>query len=104
MPFTIVYTTHPDMKTAKAIAQGLLDQQLIACANFFSGESMYRWEGKMVDEKEIVALFKTSSDKTAAVEEYIRKEHPYDTPCIITLPVSANEKYEQWIASCTRKS
>ena len=46
-----VYITCKDKKEARKISRFLLEKKLIACANIFPIESMYRWEGKMVDDE-----------------------------------------------------
>ena len=41
----------------------LLEDRLIACANLLGeSRSIYRWEGEVQSEREIIALFKTSAE------------------------------------------
>lgn len=98
MPFTILYVTHPSIEAAKTCAADLLDQKLIACANFFAIENMYQWKGERVSENEVVSILKTTNEKVDAAEKAILAMHSYEVPCVMRLPVSANTSYEQWIA------
>ncbi|MBD3209593.1 divalent-cation tolerance protein CutA [Candidatus Woesearchaeota archaeon] len=102
MPFTILYTTHPDKDTARKIAKKLLEKKLIACANFFQSSNYYTWEEILREDKETIALFKLPTQNVEKAEKTILALHPYDTPCIITLPVTANKAYEDWLAGCTK--
>jgi periplasmic divalent cation tolerance protein len=95
--FIFIYITNPDKEKAKEIAKHLLNKRLIACANIFPIESIYRWEGKINDEEEFVAICKTTEDKFDNVKQEVESIHPYDTPCIIRIPVSSNEKYFNWL-------
>jgi periplasmic divalent cation tolerance protein len=97
MGFIVIYITHPDLKTAKKIVAALLEQRLIACANFFPIESAYRWKGKVEHSKEIVSIVKTAKKNWRKVKDEVIKLHPYETPCIMRFDVRANEDYEKWI-------
>ena len=93
------YITNPDRKTARKVAVLLLKKKLAACANIFPIESIYLWKGKMRNEKEVVLIAKTSGSRFPALKKEVEKMHPYEVPCIIKIPVQANEKYAKWILS-----
>ena len=93
----LVYITNPTKEEAKKIAKHLLEKKLIACANIFPIESMYHWEGKVAEEKEFVLLGKTKEENYAKITDEVEKIHSYDTPCILRLPMEANEKYKSWL-------
>lgn len=97
MPFLVFYVTHPDEATARQIATRLLDERLIACANIFPIQSMYRWEGAIQQENEWVSILKTSLALEKDLEAALIHLHPYQTPCILRYEVRANETYEQWV-------
>jgi len=97
MTFILIYVTHENLEQAKKIANHLLDKKLIACANFSPITSMYFWNNKIEESNEIVSILKTKTENWEVVKKEIEKIHPYDTPCIIKLDVSANENYESWI-------
>jgi periplasmic divalent cation tolerance protein len=94
----LVYITTPSREVAKDIAKKLLRKRLIACANIQgTGASLYWWKGKIAKEKEAVLFAKTTKSKIKAVEKAVRKMHPYETPCIITIPVKANKDFSEWV-------
>lgn len=95
--FIFLYVTAPDKAEAQKISKHLLDQKLIACANIFPIESVYRWKGKMVEGKEVVLILKTVKDKVAVVRKEIEKIHSYEIPCIAEIDVKVNEKYAVWL-------
>jgi periplasmic divalent cation tolerance protein len=101
---TFVYVTNPDKMTAKKIANVLLEKRLIACANLYDIDSMYWWEGNILDEPEVVMIAKTTSDKFEKVKNEIEVVHPYSVPCVIQMPViNSNESYKKWILEETQK-
>ena len=97
MNFIFVYITNPTKKEAKKIANRLLKKKLIACANVFPINSLYWWEGKIVDENEFVLIAKTSDANFEKVKKEVEKIHSYKIPCIIKIPVSSNKEYFDWL-------
>jgi periplasmic divalent cation tolerance protein len=94
----VVLVTAPELKTARALARASLKARLVACVNLLPKiESHYRWQGKLETSAEILILFKTNSDRLAALEKLVLANHPYDTPEFIALPVThANRRYLAW--------
>ncbi len=97
MNFIFVYITNPTKKEAKKIAKHLLGKKLIACGNIFPINSLYWWEGKIVDENEFVLIAKTTNTNFEKVKKEVEKIHSYKIPCIIKIPVSSNKKYFNWL-------
>jgi len=98
----IVYTTFPDMESARKIVRALLEKKLIACANLREHEAYYWWEGKIEEGKEVGAILKTKIDNWKAVREFLQKNHPYSTPAIIRLDVDrVNREYLEWLLDVT---
>ena len=91
-----IYVTAPPAE-AKNIALHLLQKKLIACANLFPIQSLYRWEGKIKDEQESVLILKTTPDYFPKVKQEILNIHSYKVPCIAKLNVKVNAAYAQWI-------
>ena len=54
-----VYITCKDDKEAKKIATLLLSKKMIACANIFPIKSIFSWNGKIHQSKEVALLAKT---------------------------------------------
>lgn len=97
--FVVVLVTAPDLKTARILAKAALTARSVACANLVTGiESHYWWNGKMEAGTEVLIIFKTLKPQLAALEKLILARHPYDTPEMIVLPLSAGtRKYLDWI-------
>ncbi|HLC51062.1 MAG TPA: divalent-cation tolerance protein CutA [archaeon] len=97
MGYIFVYITNPSKSVAKKVAECLIKKKLIACANIFQTNSLYRWKGRIADEKEFNLIAKTTSSKFEAVKREVEKIHPYAIPCITKIPVSFNKEYAKWI-------
>lgn len=95
----IVLCTFPDQEKAAQIATEIVTEGLAACANIIpSVRSIYRWEGKIHDEAEALAIFKLKAAGFEKLELAILAKHPYDTPEIIALTVEqATDKYLRWV-------
>ncbi|HLC89746.1 MAG TPA: divalent cation tolerance protein CutA [Patescibacteria group bacterium] len=97
-----IYVTFPNLKTAKKIASVLLKKRLIACVNFFPIKSNYWWQGKIVKDSEIMAIYKTSSKNWLKVQREIKKRHSYTVSAIEKIEVKTDENYERWVKEVTR--
>jgi periplasmic divalent cation tolerance protein len=95
----LVYCPCPSLEQAKRIGKGLLDEGLAGCINILPGLiSIYDWEGAREEASETVLIAKTSAAAAAGVRGYVEREHPYDLPAILTLPLaSVNERYSDWL-------
>lgn len=94
----LLYITNPNREIALKIATRLLEKRLIACANMFPIDSIYQWEGEVVNDEEIVLLVKTTNTAVSAVTQAVSSLHPYSTPCILVLPSHANDAYSSWVS------
>jgi periplasmic divalent cation tolerance protein len=99
----VVLCTCPDEATARKIATALLAAELAACVNCVAGiRSMYRWEGQIRDDAEVLLVIKTRTARYGALETLVRASHPYELPEIIALPVVAGARdYLDWIGQAT---
>ena len=95
----IVFTTFPTEEAAAAAARVLVEERLIACANLLPlARSLYRWEGKVADEREVVVLMKTRKQDWAALMSRLHDLHPYDTPECVAVRVAAGAPgYMAWL-------
>jgi periplasmic divalent cation tolerance protein len=95
----VVLTTVASADEAVALIRTLLDRRLIACGNILPGvRSLYRWEGKVADEREVIVLLKTRGARIEALEMAFGELHPYKVPELLALPVAAGlHKYLEWI-------
>lgn len=94
----------PSQTVANEVATALVEERLAACVNRLPGvKSIYRWEGKVTRDEEILLLIKTTGNHYPAIEQTIKKLHPFDTPEIIATPITAGSaEYLQWLQDATR--
>ena len=94
----VMITTGSEEEAAR-IAEGLLKERLIACANLLGGiRSLYRWQGKVCDDREILMLCKTERRLFARLSEMVKSIHSYEVPEIIALPlVEGWPPYLEWV-------
>jgi periplasmic divalent cation tolerance protein len=94
----VVLCTFPDLDQARQIGAALVERQVAACVNLLPGvESIYRWQGKVEQAGEVLALIKTT--RYPDLEAAIKELHPYDVPEILALPVAAGlPAYLAWMA------
>ncbi len=93
----LIYTTCKDKKEAEKISLHLIGRKLAACTNYFPINSMYKWKGKLVKDKEFAVVIKTQPKHFKSVESEIKKLHSYECPCIIRISGIGNKQYEQWL-------
>ena len=93
----LIYIICRDEKEAVKISKHLLNKRLIACSNLCPIRSLYRWKGKIQDEKEFVIMAKTKEKNYGKIKEEVKKLHSYDVPCILKIDAEANESYEKWV-------
>ena len=102
----VVLVTAPDAETGARIARALVEERLIACANLLPGiRSIYRWEGQVADEAEVLLVLKTRASCCAAVAARVKALHPYALPEVVALPVvDGSEAYLDWVLAEATKS
>jgi periplasmic divalent cation tolerance protein len=95
----IVLTTTGSPEEARKIARLLVERQLAACVNIVPRvESIYRWQGAVEQAEEHLLVIKTTLAASAGVQKVILKNHSYEVPECICLPIDdGSEKYLQWI-------
>ena len=105
MDFVIILTTVSAAEEGRSIANTLVEKQLAACVNIFPKiYSVYRWEGQIQSETEVLLLIKTTKDLEAEVYREVQAVHSYDTPELITLPITnGSETYLDWLNAAVRK-
>lgn len=69
----LIYLPCKDSKEATAISEICLSKKVIACANIFPINSMYYWEGKVANDKEVVLILKTFKRLFNTIESIIKK-------------------------------
>ncbi len=86
---SIVYTTFNNAQDARKIAKFLIEEQLVACVSILPNiESIYRWKGKIEEEKEFILIAKTVDENVIKTIKRIKELHNYEIPDIISIPIS----------------
>lgn len=98
---SVVLMTAPDEAKAAEIARALLDERMIACANILPRvRSLYRWQGKVHDDAEVLVLMKAPASEFKALEARVKSLHPYQTPELLQFEVSDGlPEYVKWVLS-----
>ena len=101
MAVIVVFSTFPNEDKAADIARTLVSEQLCACVNLVPPvRSIYRWQGEICDERETLAIMKTTRERFEALRERLIELHPYEVPEVIALGVEAGHPpYLDWVAS-----
>jgi periplasmic divalent cation tolerance protein len=99
----VILSTVPNEEKAAEIARALVEDHLVACVNIVPGlRSIFRWEGKLSDDAEVLCIIKTARDRFDQVAARIKQLHPYSVPEVIALPVVKGfEPYLEWVRKST---
>ncbi len=103
MELIAVITTTATQEEAERLARRLLDERLAACIQI-SGPmvSLYRWQGAIERATEYRCWIKTQRRLFPRVAALLKKEHSYQEPQVIVLPISeASQGYRDWVAAET---
>ncbi len=98
-----VIITAPSADAAEKLALGLLDEKLAACVNILPGvRSFFWWNGKVEQANECMMICKTTSGLSEKLVKYVRRNHEYEVPEVIVLPIiGGNRDYLKWIKEST---
>lgn len=105
MEAIVILVTCGSEEEAVRIAQALVEERLVACANIVSPiRSIYRWEGKIWDEREWLLLLKTQRKRFAEIESKVKSLHSYAVPEIVSLPILEGiPSYLKWLEEMTER-
>lgn len=95
----LILSTFSDTDSAREIISRLLEEKLIACANILPGiTSLYRWQGAVADDPEVLVILKTVPENYHRLEERLAELHPYEVPEIVALSAeSVAPAYAAWL-------
>ena len=100
--YIIVMVTTANKQEAENIAQRLLKERLIACANIIGPvSSLFHWAGKIGEAEEYLIFMKSREDLFEKPAETVKALHSYGVPEILVLPiVDGSRAYLDWLDSC----
>ena len=98
-----VVVTGPDAEWLAGFTRSLVQERLAACGHTIAAvRSIYRWQGVVHDDAEARVALHTRMSLVPRIVQRADRDHPYDVPCVIALPVAGgNPAYVQWVLSET---
>lgn len=101
----VVFTMVPDSDTAAGIAERLLHERLIACANIVPGAtSIYRWEEEIRSQSEVMVILKSVAGVGPTLERRVAELHPYSVPEVLFLEAAGGaESFLDWVRAEVRE-
>ena len=97
----VVFMTAANPEEAGRLAETLVENRLAACVQILPEiESVYRWQGKVERQREVLLIAKTTRAKFEELEKKVRAIHSYETPEIVALPLSdGSGPYLEWLSA-----
>lgn len=97
--YIVVFITAANFGEADKISEALVTERLAACVNIVSTcRSVYRWQGELVKDDEVLMIVKTGRERFAALEQRVTELHSYDVPEIVGLDISElSAAYERFL-------
>jgi periplasmic divalent cation tolerance protein len=101
----VVLMTAANGEEASRLAEMLVASRLAACIQILPPiESIYRWQGNVERQSEVLLLAKTTQASFADLEREVRALHSYETPEIIAIPIVAgSQPYLHWLTENVAK-
>ena len=94
----------PDRETGRRLARLLVEGRLAACVQIVDPIlSVYRWQGEVKEEAEVLLLAKSSQDQLPRIGELLTREHPYELPELAAVPITGGSpEYLKWLQDCLK--
>ena len=98
-PHIVVLVTVPNADVGAKLARSIIESGLAACVNIIDNvRSIYVWKGKVEEAGEALLVIKTRVDRFPELVEHVRRNHPYEVPEVIAIPIIAGlSDYLRWI-------
>lgn len=102
--FLVIFVTASSEQEAASISHTLVQEGLVACANIVPGvRSIYRWEGEVKDEGEVLIILKSREGLFERIREMVKSLHSYAVPEVIAIRLDRGDAdYLKWIKSVTQ--
>jgi periplasmic divalent cation tolerance protein len=100
----VILSTCASEEEAERLGRLLVEAQLAGCVNVLPrARSYYRWKGAVESAEECLLLIKSSRPLFEEVRVALEKEHSYEIPELIAIPiVDGAENYMLWLDSCLK--
>lgn len=95
----VILITASSIDEARKIGQTLVEEGHVACCNIVHQvESVFKWQGKVHVENEVLMICKTGEGLFGIVEKRVKQLHSYEVPEIIAVPITQGSKdYLDWV-------
>ena len=100
MPDYVIALTTCPVDISRKLARLLVEKQVCACVNIIPRVmSIYHWKDEIIEDEESILLMKTEANQKEDLWETLRKEHPYEVPEFIIIPIIwGSKEYLDWIS------
>ena len=94
----ILLSTFETRDDALGVARAVVEDGLVACAQVEERPitSVYRWEGAVQEDPEILLRLKTTDAARERAIARLDALHPYDVPQIVCFAADATPAYAAW--------
>ena len=101
--YIVVMSTAPKDETEK-LARTLVESKKCACVNVIKGvTSFYHWKGAIQEDSENILIMKTEFKHKKSLLEVLKKNHSYEVPEFVTIPIEwGSTDYLDWITTSTK--
>jgi periplasmic divalent cation tolerance protein len=95
----LILSTFAEESQAAGVIRTLLGEGLIACGSLLPGVlSIYRWQGKVEESREVQVILKTTGRVRDRCMERLAALHPYEVPEIVAVdPSAVAGPYASWV-------
>lgn len=95
----VVLSTCGSAEEAEKLARSLVEQRLAACVTVMPRvRSYYHWKDAIESADECLLVIKSTRDRMEAIRASLEKEHSYEVPEVIALPVvDGSPDYLRWL-------
>ena len=99
--FKMLLVTASGVEEAERIARKVVEKRLAGCVNIIPKiRSIYRWQGKVQEDREAMLLIKTDAKHLKKLKKRIKKIHSYDVPEILVFTIDeGDDDYLKWLKS-----
>jgi len=96
--FVLCLTTIDSESRAEELALKIINSRLGGCVNISQINSFYLWEDSIKKVTEYQLMIKTKLILSDKIKLFINKNHKYDVPEIIFIPlIDGNTEYFNWL-------
>ncbi len=100
---SLVYTTITSLNVAETLAAKAIEEKVATCINIIPGcMSIYAKEGKIMKGTECYLIFKTTSEKKLPLQDWLKNNHPYETPAILAWDAASSLEFADYIEGAIR--